>query len=293
MSIRVPANTSSGPSPDRPAGPETQTAAANLQRGRSTFWTPLAWLAGGVDPLAGILSARIGLFAGPRGAERWNTPRRRRRGLIIILGGIEGPSIFARAMAGGILRSGWRGAVVVFRWNAGIPLLRSFRNLIDSVHHERRAAELAEFIRAYRHSHGAARVGMLGQSGGCWIVVRALELLGTAEAIDRAALLAPAISPGYDPSRAAAACRGGLMSVGGPGDLFFLGLGTAALGTSDRRWTPAAGLVGWRTHPAGFIDARWRPSWARWGYLGNHISIVSPAFIERVIAPWLAGGGRT
>jgi len=245
-----------------------------------------------LEPIFCLLTTWIGLLTGVGSTEGWDTPRRRRRGLIVILGGIEGPSLYARAIAVGILRSGWRGAVVVYRWNRGWPVVRAFPNLMDTALHERRAERLCAIGREHRQKHGDTHVGLIGHSGGCWIIVRALETLGREEAIGRAVLCAPAISPGYDATRAAAACRGGLAALGGPGDVFFLGLGTSVLGTSDRRWGPAAGLVGWRIRAAGFEDVRWRPAFARDWYVGNHVSVVSPAFVRRTVGPWLAGRGE-
>lgn len=243
-----------------------------------------------LDPLGGLIAMLPSLLIGLGPTHRWDTPRRRRRGVIFILGGIEGPSLYARAMAVGLLRSRCRGAVVVHRWNAGIPFIRSARNLMSRAHHERCAAELAARIEAHRRDFPHTPVSLLGQSGGCWVIVRTLETLGPHRAVDRAVLLCPAISPGYDPSRAAAACRDGLVSIRGPGDLFMLGLGTSLFGTSDRRHTPAAGLVGWRRSARGFHDVTWRPSWLRTGYLGNHITSASPAFIRDIVGPWLATG---
>jgi len=255
----------------------------------SFIWLLFAWLMGVLEPFFCAISTWPGMIFGVGPTLRWDTTRRRRRGLVVVLGGVEGPSLYARAMATGILKSGWRGAVVVYEWNAGPPIVRALKNLMNREHQERCAGELVRMIRGHRTRHGNTRVALLAQSGGCWIVVRALEHLGAAEAIDRAVLLAPAISPGHDPTRAAMGCREGMASVGGPGDLFFLGLGTSVFGTSDRHFGPSCGLTGWRTSPPGFDDVSWRPAWVRFAYVGNHVSTVSPIFIRRVIAPWLTG----
>jgi len=244
----------------------------------------IAWLLAPLDPIIVALTV-----FGVGGRRRWDTLRRRKRGLIIILGGVEGPSLYARAMAAGILKSGWRGAVSVYRWNSGIPLLRVFPNLTHRRHHRRSATGLRELIRDHRARFGDTRVAILAQSGGCWIAMQALEELDGSDAIDRAVLLGPSIWPGYDPARAARGCREGMISIGGPGDYFFLGLGTTTFGTSDRHFSPSAGLLGWRRKAVGFADVRWRPEWLRFGYVGNHITAVSPAFIRHVVAPWLTG----
>ncbi len=268
------------------AGPATPISCNFIPANRnySPLWLLVAWLLAPLDPIIVALTV-----IGVGGRRRWDTPRRRKRGLIIILGGVEGPSLYARAMATGILRSGWRGAVHVYRWNAGIPLFRVFPNLMHGRHHRRSAAGLLELIRDQRARFGDTPISILAQSGGCWIAVRTLEELEGADAINRAVLLGPSIWPGYDPARAARGCRGGMVSIGGPGDFFFLGLGTTTFGTSDRHFGPSAGLLGWRREAEGFADVRWRPDWLRFGYVGNHITAVSPAFIRHVVAPWLTG----
>jgi hypothetical protein len=95
------------------------------------------------------------------------------------------------------------------------------------------------------------------------------------------------MSPDYDTSLATSRCSAGLVSIGGPGDFFFLGLGTTIFGTSDRVHTPSAGWIGWHHHPPGFRDVRWHPSWVRYGYFSNHTSSTSRHFIERIVAPLL------
>jgi hypothetical protein len=132
-----------------------------------------------------------------------------------------------------------------------------------------------------------APICLLAQSGGCWIVVRAMEKLPPGCKVQTAVLLAPAISPDYDLTVAASKCKGTLISVGGPGDFFFLGLCTLLLGTSDRVHTPSAGWIGWRHHPDGFAEIRWRRDWIRYGYIGNHVTTSAVRFIENVVAPWL------
>ena len=242
-------------------------------------------LAGLLDPLQGVLAGIPGWAMGVGRTDGWDTPQRRSRGLAIILGGIEGPSIHQRRMATGLLRGGWPGAVVVHPWNDGVPLWRCFTNLMSTAHQDRQADDLAALIRRHQRMHAGTRVCLLAQSGGCLVAVRALERLGESEQIHAAVLLAAAMSRGYDLSRAAANCAAGLFSIRGPADWFLLGLGTLLLGTSDRRFEAAAGWRGFRTIPAGFREITWRREWVRLGYLGNHISSGSPAFVAAVVAP--------
>ncbi len=240
-----------------------------------------------IDPLFGVAVKLIDLAWRPRLPRRADTPRRRRRGLTLVLGGIEGPSIYNQQIVCGILRSGYRGSVVRFDWNAGIPFWRSLVNLVSRRHHARQSRRLVEDICRYQRQHPRAPVNLVSQSGGCWIVLGGLESLPREASVHTAVLLAPAVSRGHDVRPAAARCTCALISIRSLGDFFFLGLGTLLLGTSDRVFAPAAGLVGWRDSAANFCDWRWRPGWIQHGYTGNHTTSGAPRFLAEVIAPHL------
>ena len=135
-------------------------------------------------------------------------------------------------------------------------------------------------------------INLVGQSGGCWITMRTLAKLPDDVRIHSVVWLAPAISPGRDITATAAKCDGNLVSVGGPGDFFYLALGTTLLGSSDRTHTPSAGWIGWHYRPAGFVEIRWHPMWIRLGYLGNHTSSGAPAFVQHVVGPYLQTAQR-
>jgi len=247
----------------------------------------IAILSGLVDPLWGVLVKIVGIFWSSSIPRLADTPRRRQRGLTLVLGGIEGRSKYNLDMVRGILRSGYRGSVVRFDWNDGVPFWRSLVNLMSRRHHERQSAAVVEYIQHFKQEHPDAPVCMVAQSGGCWIVVRVLERLPKGINVATAVLLAPAISPGYDTRPATARCDSELISVGSLGDFFFLGLGTMLLGTSDRVLTPSAGLVGWHHRPPGFVELRWHPSWCRLGYFGNHTTTSTPSFVAAVVGPRL------
>src|SRR5262245_17030958 len=202
--------------------------------------------------IAPVLFSLLDLLIGPAFAlphyplfehreRRWDTPRRRRRGLALVLGGIEGPSLAQHAMATGLLRGRWRGAVQIQKWNGGVPIVRCALNLMSQRRHERTSDELVERVLEYRRDHAARPIVLMAVSGGCWVVVRALEKLGPDRMVDSAVLLAPAISPQCDLQAALAATCAGILSVRSPYDFALLGVGTLLLGTSDRRFGRAAG----------------------------------------------------
>ena len=263
------------------------TSAPPLAAARPAFPLMLIGILSGlVDPLIGVYAEIVSIFFNPKVPLGADTPRRRSRGLTFILGGIEGPSPYNRAMACAVLESGYRGAVRRIDWNAGIPLIRSLINLMSRRHQKRFAEEVARQIIEHQRKHPHAPVCLIAQSGGALVVVRALELLPPDTKVHTAVLLAPSISPAYDISVAASKCTHGLVSVGGPGDYMFLGVGTTLFGSSDRIFGPSAGWVGWHHHGRpDFQELRWHPAWLRFGYLGNHTTTSSRAFLANVIAP--------
>lgn len=250
-------------------------------------------LSGILDPLFGVFIKILALFWRPRLPRLADTPCRRRRGLTLVLGGIEGPSFYNYLMVCGILQSGYRGSVVRFDWNAGIPFWRSLVNLMSLKHHHRQTRLILDYIRRYKQKHPETPVSIVAQSGGCWITVRILEELPPKLNIETAVLLAPAISPDYDIRNAASRCSSSLISVGSAGDFIFLGLGTLLLGTSDRVFTPSAGLVGWHHRADNFIESRWHPDWIKYGYFGNHTTSSAAGFMASVIGPLLRWSGHS
>ncbi|HPF37119.1 MAG TPA: hypothetical protein P5081_00330 [Phycisphaerae bacterium] len=247
-----------------------------------------------IPVFAGLLDLPNGLFIRllsccecGRLPARADSPKRRRRGLTIVLGGVEGPSFFSAQMVRGLLASGYRGAVMRVDWNDGIQFIRSITNLMNRSHHDRWATRVAEIVTAYQREHPCAPISILAQSGGCWIAVRTLELLPKDARISTVALHAPAVSPDYDLRPALANCTHALISVEAFGDFVILGLGTLIFGTADRRHTPAAGLVGFRNPPEKVVSMRWRPSWLNHRHFGNHTSSASFALIRDLIGPAL------
>lgn len=238
-----------------------------------------------IDLPYGIVAKLANPYRDPSFFKRVDTDRRRRRGLVIILGGVEGPSIFNSQMGYGLARSRLRTAIRRIDWNDGPFLIRSAINLMSPAHHERQARRVADEIVEYRRCHPNGRVSLVAQSGGCWIAVRTIELLPPELNISTCVLLASAISPQRDMTPAAAKCSNGLYSFRSIADWFYLCFGTTVFGTSDRLRRPSAGQVGMRQMPTGVREMSWQPAWMRWGYVGNHTSSTSPAFIQNVVAP--------
>jgi pimeloyl-ACP methyl ester carboxylesterase len=215
-------------------------------------------------------------------------------GLVLVAdgcGGIELCELGVRQVMG---ERGGRHRVTPVRWGHGFG--RWYKDLSDEANHAAHSRAIVEQVLAWRERSPSKPVFLVGKSGGTWIAVRALEGL-PADSVEAAVLLAPAISPDYDLSRALRAVRREMVAFWSPFDLIVLGAGTWLFKTTDRVRSVSAGLVGFRP-PASLDDeglslykklrlVRWRSAMARTGYLGGHVGPDSPAFLRKYVVPLL------
>jgi hypothetical protein len=129
-------------------------------------------------------------------------------------------------------------------------------------------------------------------------VVKALELLDE-DSVERVVLLAPALSPAYDLTRALRAVRREIVVFWSPLDIIILGAGTRVFGTMDRVRSVGAGLVGFRVPASKSADAgqhreydklrqiRWSPRMVTSGNFGGHMGPDSPFFLRKYVVPLL------
>jgi hypothetical protein len=217
-------------------------------------------------------------------------------GLIVAVGGVGGLDFCSIGLQlAGVGRLPY--AFHAFHWGHGFG--RWHADLTRVVNRDLKAQALATLVRQFLDGRPEASVFLVAKSGGCGVVVKALEQLDE-NAVERAILLAPALSPGYDLSAALAAVRRELVVFWSPLDLVVLGAGTRIFGTADRVRSVAAGLVGFRTpRPAGpasegaynrLRQVRWAPRMAAAGNLGGHLGPDSPIFLRKYVLPLLRGG---
>jgi hypothetical protein len=194
---------------------------------------------------------------------------------------------------------GGRMRVRPVRWSHGFG--RWHADLTDVANHEAHSRSIVEQVLGWHARYPSRPVFLVGKSGGTWLVVKALEGL-PADSVEAVVLLAPAISPGYDLSKALRAVAREMVAFWSPLDLIVLGAGTWAFKTADRVRSISAGLVGFR--PPGSLDdegrslyrsklrqVRWRPGMASTGYLGGHVGPDSPAFLRKYVVPLLTRPG--
>ena len=157
---------------------------------------------------------------------------------------------------------------------------------------------MADVIRQFQAGHPGDPVFLVAKSGGAGIAVKALEQLDEGR-VERAILLAPALSPRYDLTAALRAVRREIVVFWSPLDVMILGAGTRLFGTIDRVKTVGAGLVGFRrartrrTRRGAPRPVRQAPPGAlaasngRPGYLGGHFGPDHPRFLRKYVVPLL------
>lgn len=221
-------------------------------------------------------------------------PEGEEEGLVVVADGVGGLDLCGTGLTYVMARARPGYAVRLHRWGHG--LWRWHRDLSDVDNHARQAEAMAGLVSEFHERTPGRPAFLVGKSGGSGVVVRALEGLPEGS-VEAAVLLAPALSPGYDLSKALRAVRREMVVFWSPMDVVVLGLGTRLFGTIDRVKSASAGMVGFR-EPSG-LDAegrshyeklqqvKWRPGMARTWYFGGHVGPDSPAFLREYVVPLL------
>ncbi len=222
-------------------------------------------------------------------------PQRYDRGLVIILPGIEGRSIWNANIGQGLAQGGVPSAMEIYDWTLAWSATWLV-NLADESRNREHAAEIARRIVSYQKRYPGRPVHLVGHSGGGGVAVFALEALPMENAITSALLLAPALSPEYDLRKALRRTRHGIWNFYSSQDVGFLRVGTTLFGTIDREHGSAAGAVGFR-EPFGLSDEGLRlyrtrlhqvcysERMARSGHSGGHTGWASREFVRTWLAP--------
>ena len=220
-------------------------------------------------------------------------------GLVLVLGGVGGLDLCGFGLSLAVRSAGLPYAIERVVWGHGFG--RWYSDLSDVEHLSQQADRVAGRIRCFRAEHPGEPVFLVGKSGGAGLVLLALERLEPGS-VERAVLLAPAVSPRYDLTAALRAVRGEMTVFTSPLDVVILGAGTRLFGTIDRVRTFGAGLRGFdvpeggagpsvREGPAGPVaagDGRARSS----GRPLRHRSAAVPPRLGGAAAPPGRAGGR-
>ncbi len=151
----------------------------------------MAWLTSSViEPFYRLLYGRLPAAQGEA------TPA---RGLVLVADGVGGLDLCGTGLRYMLGMARLPYTVELFPWGHGLG--RWFADLTDVANQDRQAKLIAEAVRHFRSEHAEEPVFLVAKSGGTGLVVKALEQL-EAESVERVVLLAPAVSPGYDLTRA-------------------------------------------------------------------------------------------
>lgn len=249
----------------------------------------------GREVAVGVCVFLAAVAAGCHAPSSLTTAARYRHGLVLILPGIEGRSLWNRNIAVGLDKGGVRSAIEIQDWTTGVPG-NFVANLTDFDRNLQQARMLAGRIVEYESAHPDRPVHLIGHSGGGGMVVLTLEALPPGRVVDGAILLAAAISPDHDLTVALRRTRWGICNFYSPRDVTLLKVGTSLLGPIDRAYGPAAGAVGFR-EPAGLdVGGRklyehrlrqigWSERMRAFGADGTHTGWASQTFARTYLAP--------
>jgi hypothetical protein len=231
------------------------------------------------------------LEAAPAAAQ---TPAPRPRGVVFVVGGVGGYDTLPISAQVFLPPAGVHHEIRNFVWTHGVG--RLFRDLQDTAHVVRKAADLAALIRQEKAREPDRPLYLVAKSGGAGLALLAAEQLppGT---LRRMVLLSAAVSPTYDLRPALRATAGEIVSFCSRNDRLVLEWGTSTFGTIDRHYGPSEGLAGFvvptsltpddQALYARLVQLPWQPRMLLEGYAGTHTGTSAPPFLASEVAPWL------
>jgi pimeloyl-ACP methyl ester carboxylesterase len=212
---------------------------------------------------------------------------------VLHLPGIGGARGLDRMLIRG-LKAGGFDISDTYDWTANDPgigaLLATERNL-------KQARRVAQMIAAFHRKDPEAEIHLVAHSGGTGIAVWALEALPPNVKIQTLTLLASALSPDYDLSKALRHVERQAFAFTSLRDSLVLGVGTQLFATIDGKKAEAGGMVGF-VKPDGADDNQYAklaqfpydPIWTRFDNMGDHIGPMHDMFAANVLAPLILKG---
>jgi pimeloyl-ACP methyl ester carboxylesterase len=220
------------------------------------------------------------------------TDSRLERGLVIVLPGIEGRSVFNEEICRGLNAGGVDSAIELYDWTSGVPLAFIW-NIWASDSNHQKAADIAERIARYQFNHPERPVVLVGQSGGAAIATWTCESMRWGRQVDGVVMLAAALSPGYRLTTALDSSKRGMVNFYSSRDVLLLWAGTKVIGTMDGKHSTSAGKVGFSVPPEKLrpkeydklFQVPWRPAMSETGHIGMHLTSGTAKFVARYVAP--------
>lgn len=214
-----------------------------------------------------------------RDRRRYVSPDRLASGLVLVLPGIEGPSLYAAGLRAGL--ADVPAAVRVVNWAGFWPGATA---AMSSRFFCWRTARLIERIDRYRRDFPARPVVLVGHSGGAAVAIRAAELLGPAAPLAGVVALAPPLRPDYDFTVALAGVRCGIVTCHSHLDVQ-LRLLTLIGGNFDGRCLRTGGQCGFDCRDPRLTQIAWTAAMRSAGHWGGHIGWTAPPWVRQCLAP--------
>jgi hypothetical protein len=212
---------------------------------------------------------------------------------VLHLPGVSGTSIVDYTLRDGLQAGGFDGPFEIYDWTCrdpGIPALHNRKR------NEEQAQIVAELLTRQYRAHPDQPIYLTCHSGGSGPATWALERLPADVKVACYVMLAPALSPTYDLSKALARVSGPAYCFYSENDDLVLGTGTKLFGTIDGQRVDAAGRIGFQK-PAGaderayakLVHRPYQTAWSRYGHIGGHIGCMGTPFVQAIVAPLMLG----
>ena len=180
--------------------------------------------------------------------------------------------------------------VVTFDWSHG-----SGRYLADHLFYDRAKREglaMANVIQNFKQKSPNAPIYVVGHSAGVAVALTALESLPS-PCVDKAFIISPSVSADYDIRPALKAVKGNLYVHYSSKDWFWMGVATRVAGSTDRRYGPTSGRVGFHVVAddpeckAKLVQRNWEPSDRHTGNNGGHFGGYESGYLRQQVIPWM------
>jgi len=216
---------------------------------------------------------------------------------VLHLPGVSGTSIVDYTLRDGLKAGGFDGPFEIYDWTCHDPGIPALHN---RARNEEQAQVVAELLTKQYRAHPDQPIYLTCHSGGSGPATWALERLPRDVHVACFVMLAPALSPTYDLSKALAHVGGQAYCFYSERDDMVLGTGTKLFGTIDGERVDAAGRIGFQKPPgaddlayAKLIHRPYESAWSRYGHIGGHIGCMGTPFVQAIVAPLMLGRAAT
>ncbi len=182
--------------------------------------------------------------------------------------------------------------VHTFEWSHGY--CRILADQLDFHYAQSAGRALAKEVEVFHERMPKCRIYLVGHSAGSTVILSALENAPPG-IVERAFLVAPAVSANYDLRLALRNVKHSLHVYYSRHDWWYLGLATQVVGTQDRKWVESAsGRVGFRYEPTTPEEETltqklkqhpWKTADGQTGNFGGHFGAYQHEFLRRNLLP--------